>query len=124
MSRTRWHVMREGDRLTLSRRGGRLAFDVVVERRLPMAPLSREALAQQIRQDVWRALRDQPGFSPVVEVTREDAGLTVRAGGTVAAAHPRARLEERVAAVLDDPARRARWCAHAGRRALRKERAA
>ena len=37
-------------------------------------------LAQQVRQDMWRALRDVRGFSPVVHVEEQDHGLRLRAG--------------------------------------------
>ena len=107
MSRKDWHVLREGLRLTLARRLP-ARFDVEARASLPGA--GRLRLATLIRQDIWRALRRQRGFSPVVEVTASPAGLTVRAGGLVdGAPYDRAGLEALVAAVLEAPANRTRW---------------
>jgi hypothetical protein len=89
---------------------------VAVETRLPDA--GRARVAVQVRQDLWRALRHQKGFQPAVRVVREAGGLTLCAGGAVAAPHDRRALEERIAALLAEPRHRARWvsCAR-GRRA-------
>jgi len=111
----RWHIL-EDDALVLTR-AWPPRFDVVAETMLPMVA-RRKRLAHQIRQDVWRALQSQKGFSPVIEIrsdAREDA-LRIRAGGRVDQASFSAPvLESRIAAVLDDPARRARWIAFANR---------
>lgn len=113
MSRTPWHIRRDGPRLTLSRHlPARL--DICAETRLPDA--ARLRVARQIRQDMWRALRDVRGFSPVVEITRDGAGLHVRAGGQVPGQAPKT-LSDRVQDVLDDRANRLRWVRHAGGRA-------
>jgi hypothetical protein len=48
-----------------------------------------------------------------VRVARDGAGLSVTAGGRVAAPHDRARLEAQIARLLAEPARRARWVAAA-----------
>lgn len=104
-----WHVLDDGTTLTLARRVPP-RFDLSAARRFP--PLRRRALAHEIRKDVWRALRDLRGFTPVVEVSRLTDGLFVRAGGACAAALP-AIAAVRLAAVLDCPARRARWVRHA-----------
>lgn len=107
MNRKNWHVLREGPRLTLARRLP-ARFDVEARASLPGA--GRLRLATLIRQDIWRALRCQRGFAPVVEVTASSSGLTVRAGGQVdGAPYDRARLESRLAAVLEAPANRTRW---------------
>ena len=114
MSRSRWHIRDADGVLTLSRRLP-ARFDVAAETRLPAASASR--VAHQVRQDLWRRLQDVRGFQPVVQVTRGDRALTVRAGGSVAArAFPRARIEAEIAALLADDAYRARWIAHATRR--------
>lgn len=114
MSRARWHIRDADGVLTLSRRLP-ARFDVAAETRLPAAPAA--SVAHQVRQDLWRRLRGVRGFQPVVQVTRGDGGLTVRAGGSVAArAFPRARIEAEIAGLLSDGAHRARWIAHATRR--------
>lgn len=110
MATQRWHILTSGDTLTLARHLPP-RFDVVAETRLPA--MGRRRLAHQVRQDVWRALRRVRGFSPVVEVTRDGAGLTLRAGGRVAGACPPA-LTDRIAGVLSDPANRARWARFSG----------
>ncbi|MFD1508383.1 hypothetical protein [Lacimonas salitolerans] len=110
----RWHVERGQDVLTLSRcRPAR--FDLAVEAVLPvMEPLR---LAHQIRQDMWRALRDLRGFAPAVRVARSGDVLHVTAGGAVAGPVPRAQAEAAIRAVLDNPANRARWQGYAKVRA-------
>ncbi len=114
MSRSRWHIRDADGVLTLSRRLP-ARFDVAAQTHLPAAPAAR--VAHQVRQDLWRRLQDVRGFQPVVEVTRRAGGLSVRAGGSVAArAFPRARIEAEIAALLADDAHRARWIAHATRR--------
>ncbi|PRY25056.1 hypothetical protein CLV78_102233 [Aliiruegeria haliotis] len=112
MSRDRWHIRRDGPVLTLARRLP-ARFDVAVATELP--PGGRQRVASQIRQDLWRALQHQRGFSPVVEVTTIAGGLRVRAGGRVDGAFSRCALEGRIRAVLEDPARRDRWCRVAGK---------
>ena len=102
-----WHVAREGEAVTLARRRP-ARFDLKVETLLP--PVGRlDRLAHQVRQDVWRALRDLRGFAPVVRVTPCEGGVTVEAGGEVAGAVPRQAVEARIADVLEDRANRARW---------------
>jgi hypothetical protein len=86
----------------------------------------RIALAQQIRQDVWRALRTTRGFSPVIDVATDHSGqggapgavrVMVSAGGRLDVAQvPRAAMAVAIDAVLADPANRARWHKHAARR--------
>lgn len=110
MSRTPWHIHRDGPRLTVSRHVPAV-LDICAETQLPDA--GRLAVAQQIRQDMWRALRDVRGFSPVVEVTRQDSGLHIRAGGRVAGRAPHV-LNARVQDVLDNAKNRQRWVRHAG----------
>ena len=111
MSRGRWHILRDGACLTLARRLPPV-FDVAGETRLPDA--ARARIAHQIRQDMWRALREVRGFSPVVEVRREAGSLAVRAGGRVAGPCNRALLSARIADLLACPSHRARWVRHAG----------
>lgn len=81
-------------------------FDVSASAELPDQRPAR--LAQQVRQDLWRALKSLRGFSPVVEIHFTKHGLTVTAGGRVEGRVPHG-IESRIQAVLDDPARRARW---------------
>lgn len=99
----------DGPVLTLARRHP-VRWDVSAETRLPDG--NRAAIAHQVRQDLWRALRSVRGFAPVVQVTRDGQGLVVRAGGQLAGrAAP--GLAVRVADLLEAPALRARWVAHA-----------
>jgi hypothetical protein len=116
VARNGWHILREGAAVTVSRRVP-VVWDVAAETRLPDA--GRLRVAHQVRQDLWRALRRQRGFAPAVRVARDGAGLSVRAGGRVAAPHDRARLEAEIARVLSAPAHRARWRAAAGGGAAR-----
>lgn len=110
MSRSRWHMTREGGGVVLAR--GAERFDVAAETRLPAAPPVR--IAHQVRQDLWRALRRLRGFAPVVSARPEAGGLRVVAGGAVAGAIPPGTAEA-IAAVLENPSNRARWLAHARR---------
>lgn len=91
---------------------GPVRFDVSAETRLAVASPGR--IAHQVRQDLWRALRQLRGFAPVISVTPVDDGLRVVAGGAVAGAIPPGTAAQ-IASVLDHPANRARWIAHARR---------
>ena len=88
-----------------------MQWDVAVETVLPNA--GRVRVAQQVRQDMWRALQDLRGFAPVVQVPRVDGALQIVAGGAVAGPVARQTLEDRIADVLECPKRRARWVRHA-----------
>ncbi|WP_010139059.1 hypothetical protein [Oceanicola sp. S124] len=116
MARNGWHILREADRVTVTRRLP-VRFDLSVEAVLPCdREVSLRRVAQQVRQDMWRRLQDQRGFAPAVEVRRAPDGLVVRAGGALP--HPvTASLRDRLADLLDSPAHRTRWIAHAERRA-------
>lgn len=105
-----WHTLRDGDSLTLARQlPPRL--ELAVQTTLPR--VNPERLAHQIRQDLWRALQNVRGFSPVVRLDPTAQGWAVTAGGR--APQPIAdAVYERARAVLDDPANRARWVRHAG----------
>ncbi|QQA41325.1 hypothetical protein [Pelagovum pacificum] len=106
-----WIVAEEAGRLVLARRWP-AAFDVAAETRLPKAPGLR--LAHQVRKDLWRALRDVRGFSPVVEIREEGDRLHLTAGGQVSGrAAP--GLSARISEVLEDGATRERWIAHSRR---------
>lgn len=106
MARNRWHIDIDGDRLTLSR-AGRDRFDFVVETSLPNT--SRHRVAHQIRQDMWRALQSLRGFSPLIEVTRTEVGLSVKAGGQVNGNFPRELAIEIVENLVSNSKNRARW---------------
>ena len=106
-----WHVLREGATLTLARHLP-ARFDIGAEATFP--PMDRLRLAHQVRQDMWRALRDLRGFSPVVQVTAQEGALLLRAGGRVAGPAPKTVLEACIAALLADPEKRARWGRFAG----------
>ncbi|ALG91138.1 MULTISPECIES: hypothetical protein [Actibacterium] len=111
----RWHIIREDGALTLARHLPP-RFDVMAQTAMPLARKGR--LAQQIRQDLWRALRRLRGFTPVVRVEEDGAHLLVRAGGEIRArTFPRAQTQATIEAVLNCPANRARWLANARREA-------
>lgn len=117
--RGNWHLTREGAVLVLSRRLP-ARFDLAADTVLPTGGRSvgRARLAHQVRQDVWRCLRDLRGFWPVVRIEQSEDALCVTAGGGLdgAAATTASRLlaETRLAEMLADPVRRARWIRHAG----------
>lgn len=106
----RWHTLRDGDSVTVARHlPPRL--ELAVQTTLPRA--NPERLAHQIRQDLWRSLQTLRGFSPVVRLDPVSQGWAVTAGGR--APRPIADVVfERARAVLEHPANRARWIAHAG----------
>jgi hypothetical protein len=102
-----WHILQDEGRYTLSRRLP-VRFDIEAITDFP--PLDPARLARQIRQDVWRQLKNLRGFSPVVEIMINKSGVTVRAGGQlVKGASVPSGLNEELADLLSDPARRARW---------------
>lgn len=118
MTARRWRQFRTDGALTLAR-AAPPRFDIAAETVLPApASASLGRVAHQVRQDMWRALRRLRGFSPVVEVRRTEAGLAIRAGGRAAAPRP-GDAARRIEAVLEDPANRRRWIAHAGKAARR-----
>ena len=100
-----WHKQTEGAVVTLAR-ALPARFDVSARSSFPL--LSRTRLAHQIRQDMWRALQNVRGFSPVVRVERIGDGLDVTAGGRVPKPISKG-LSERIEAVLNDTDLRARW---------------
>lgn len=114
MARDGWHILREPGAVTLARRLP-ARFDLSAETAFPAT--NPAVLVHEVRKDLWRALRRVRGFSPVVRVAdREGGRLTVRAGGAISGQMPPLQATEaRIAALLADPARRARWRAHAGR---------
>lgn len=111
MARAGWYIEDEGGVLTLSRRLP-ARFDFSAEARFPLVRFRRR-LAMQIRQDMWRALRDLRGFAPVVQVWAEGDEMCVKAGGAVAGQVAKAHCEARVEAILADAELRNRWIAHA-----------
>lgn len=117
MSRTAWHIARDGDSVILSRRPGARALGpgIWAHTRLP-GGLRAAVLAHEVRKDVWRALQGLRGFSPVIEIQpcSEQSGFSVRAGGVVLT-QPPASLHARLQAVLEDANNRARWITHARR---------
>jgi hypothetical protein len=106
MARNGWHILRDEGGLTLARHVP-VRFDVSAVSLFPMCHAGR--LAQQVRQDMWRALQRVRGFSPVVQVERLDAGLRVTAGGRVPQASISASVVQRLDDMLADPIARARW---------------
>ncbi len=116
LPRNDWHILRDDTCLTLARHLP-VRFDVCAEAMLPDG--GRLRLARQVRQDLWRRLRGQRGFSPVVEIMRDGGACRVRAGGRIEGRFAKARLEAEIAALLAEPATRARWSAHAAHREVR-----
>lgn len=114
MARDGWHIKRDGDTLTVSRK--RTAqFDLAEVTFLPGDDLIRARIANQIRQDMWRKLQRLRGFCPAVRVTTQPGGVAVLAGGAVAGpVTDRARTA--IADLLSDPELRARWVANARKR--------
>lgn len=106
MARNTWHILEEDDALTMARRLP-VRFDLAVVTRLEGG--NKRRIAQQVRQDVWRALRSLRGFAPAVRVQDCAGALEVTAGGQVEGVLSRGRVEARIAQVLEDPINRARW---------------
>ena len=82
-------------------------FDLCVETTLPL--MSRSKVALQIRQDMWRVLKNLRGFLPAVSVRRDADGVYVRAGGECSCAVHLPSAEEKLRDMLDDAERRQRW---------------
>ena len=110
MGRGGWHILRDGDTVTVARKLP-VRFDLRATATFPPARSLR--LAHQVRQDLWRILRDIKGFRPVVRIRTDASGLCITAGGDVAGPVPKMQVEARMSALLHDPRARARWLAHA-----------
>ena len=112
MTQNTWHTIREGACTTVARRLP-ARFDVSADAHFPKVGAAR--LAHQIRQDLWRSLQKLRGFTPVVRVEAGDHGLLVTAGGQMSG-RIAAGVQDNIAALLADEARRARWikCAAKG----------
>ena len=113
MTRNAWHILKDDQSVTVARRVP-ARFDVASEAVLPLGDKLR--VAQQVRQDLWRALQNQRGFSPVVEVREQGEHLSIRAGGQCDRKVARAALETCISEVLNDSGKRARWVRFAQRR--------
>lgn len=112
MSNRGWHIERNDAGLTLSR-DGNAHFDVSASVVLPL--MAREKLAHQIRQDMWRALRNLRGFSPVVRIQNQNDSLHVTAGGAVASkTFAKSLSEDQITSVLTNPQNQRRWRQFAG----------
>lgn len=111
MTRPRWHILRDGQDYTLARHLPP-RFDVRAQAELPLADPGR--LARQIRQDMWRVLKDLRGFSPVVHIAPRRGGIQVTAGGRMMHPHGRDQISNKIHVLLHDPDRRARWLSWAG----------
>lgn len=113
MTRNHWHILREGDALTVTR-ALPVRLDVSAETVLPRG--SRLRLAQQVRQDLWRRLQGTRGFQPVVRVACTEECCHVLAGGRVDGRFSKRHAERAIAEMLSDPQLRARWSAFASHR--------
>lgn len=113
MTRSQWHISDADGAVTLSRRLP-AQFDVAVQTVISGgAGLRKVRIAHQLRQDMWRALQNLRGFSPVVRVVAIGSDLEITAGGTVAGRFPKAATEARLSEVLENPNLRARWARYA-----------
>ncbi len=117
MKRGDWHILKAKGALTVTRQVPP-RFDVAVATVLPLADPLR--LAQQIRQDMWRAVQNVRGFSPVVKVEEQGDGLLVTAGGRVAG-RVSGNLASEIRAVLDDETKQTRWLRYARRNKVRTQ---
>ncbi|MGH1446704.1 MAG: hypothetical protein ACRBBO_11740 [Cognatishimia sp.] len=106
LARSHWHILRDETSVTVTRRLP-ARFDVFVETRMPLGRKLR--IAHQVRQDMWRALQDLRGFAPLVQVTQIEDVLIVKAGGQFAGKFPRQYVLDKLAVLLADPEKRARW---------------
>lgn len=89
-------------------------WDVAVERCWGLdAPVSRRRMAQQIRQDTWRAVQRVRGFVPRVLVALDDMHLKIKSGCTMVTGLTAPGLTDRIEDILDNPDNRRRWAAHA-----------
>lgn len=114
MARNGWHIARDGDTLTLSRK--RTArFDLAEVTFLPGEDLGRTLIAHQIRQDMWRKLQRLRGFCPAVRVTTQPGGVAVLAGGAVEGPVTE-RARSQIVDLLSDPDLRSRWIKNARKR--------
>lgn len=110
MTQKNWHTQKDGACVTVSRQLP-ARFDVSASARFPV--VARTRLAHQIRQDMWRALQNLRGFSPVVRVEQGENELTVTAGGRLG--HPiAAHVAQTIDGLLNDATLRARWIKCAG----------
>ena len=102
-----WAYEQNAEGALVHARQGRTRQDVGIQTAVPRQ--NRRRLAQQIRQDMWRVVQNQRGFSPIVQIDETDEGLIVIAGGQIDGVFPKAHLEAKIADVLEDPKNRARW---------------
>ncbi len=110
MSPVRWQIQCEGESLTLLR-GNRARLDVAAQTEMPDAVRAR--IAHQVRQDMWRLLRNLRGFSPIVQVRRVSDHLQVTAGGQISGCFSKDHVEGMIQTLLDCPKFRARWLDYA-----------
>ncbi|MEL6700449.1 MAG: hypothetical protein AAFO58_02035 [Pseudomonadota bacterium] len=101
-----WHILREGDVLTLARRLP-VRFDIAESTQVPLCDPAR--LIWQVRQDLWRKLQRLRGFSPVVRVTPEAGQFTLTAGGRLEAGRGYPAVSQDIRDVICDRQRQERW---------------
>lgn len=111
MSRSKWHIQRDEDALTLARNLP-VRFDIQAQAELPRC--GKRRLAMQIRQDMWRLLQDLRGFSPIVRVEEAGESLRVTVGGRMDQQNfPRGKAEEKLREMLSDRKNAIRWVTYA-----------
>lgn len=122
--RDAWSETEAAEAVTLARAGAGASAPLVAARDGWAAPAARDparfraAVAHQVRQDLWRALRTVRGFAPEVTVAGAPGGLEVTAGGRLLSGDAaRGRVAATAARLLADGALRRRWTAYALRRA-------
>jgi hypothetical protein len=110
-----WHMLREADEVTLTRRLP-ARFDFAAKTVISGgATLRKGRIATQVRQDMWRALQSLRGFAPVVQVRVVGGDLEITAGGAVSGQFPKSKSIAQVSDMLECPDRRARWMRSAQR---------
>lgn len=104
--RAGWDIQRTGSCVQVARKGRtRLDFSAATF----LQTHGRLRVAQEVRQDLWRCLQGQRGFTPIVRTEQESNGMLVTAGGMVDGIANLQSLTQRVANLLADPTKRARW---------------
>lgn len=104
MRRNGWYVSDSDGEYILSRRFP-ARLDVFEAANFPFVNKAR--LANQVRQDLWRAMKHLRGFSPVIHIATTPSGLRLKAGGQCGILPT--QTSAKIAELLEDPVRRARW---------------
>ncbi|MEP1537127.1 MAG: hypothetical protein ABJQ34_09985 [Paracoccaceae bacterium] len=109
MTKGGWHITTLEGSWSLSRLKSQ-RLDVSAQTWLPRVHPVR--LMHQVRQDMWRRLKNVRGFAPMVQLTPDAGGWCVTAGGQVSAIAQSHAVG--IEDVLTNKNNRARWIRHAG----------